>query len=151
MWHSRPRLCFRSVRDDSPDPSYFRGELIDVSDVYVDKGYRGHGCDRPTRVHIAAGSSSNKLSRSERKRRRRRSAIEPKIGHLKSDHRAGRCFLSGLEGDAINIVLAAAAANLRKLPAGFCLALRAWLASLASLACPRELFRTPPRPDAIAA
>ena len=26
-----------------------------------------------------------------------------------------RCFLSGLEGDAINIVLAAAGANLRKL------------------------------------
>ena len=91
---------------------------VGVSDVYVDKGYRGHGCDGPTKVHLA-GSSSTKLSRSERKRRRRRSAIEPKIGHLKSDHRAGRCFLSGLEGDAINITLAAAAANLRKLLAGF--------------------------------
>ena len=99
---------------------------VDVSDAYVDKGYRGHGCDRPTRVHIA-GSSSKNISRSERKRRRRRSAIEPKIGHLKSDHRVRRCFLSGLEGDAINIVLAAAAANLRKLLAGFCPALRAWL------------------------
>ena len=115
--------------------------------IYVDKGYRGHVCDRPTRVPIA-GSSSKKLSRSERKRRRRRSAIEPKIGHLKSDQRVGRCFLSGLEGDAINIVLAAAAANLRKLLASVCVALRAWLASLA---CPRELFRTPRRPDAIAA
>lgn len=90
-----------------------------VSDAYVDKGYRGHGCNRPTRVHIAGASSKN-ISRSERKRRRRRSAIEPKIGHLKSDHRVRRCFLSGLEGDAINITLAAAAANLRKLLAGFC-------------------------------
>ena len=90
-----------------------------VSDVYVDKGYRGHGCDRPTSVHLAGASSKNS-SRSERKRRRRRSAIEPKIGHLKSDHRVRRCFLSGLEGDAINITLAAAAANLRKLLAGFC-------------------------------
>ena len=90
---------------------------VGVSDVYVDKGYRGHGCDGPTKVHLA-GSSSTKLSRSERKRRRRRSAIEPKIGHLKSDHRVRRCFLSGLEGDAINITLAAAAANLRKLLAG---------------------------------
>ena len=85
---------------------------VGVSDVYVDKGYRGHGCDGPTKVHLA-GSSSTKLSRSERKRRRRRSAIEPKIGHLKSDHRAGRCFLSGLEGDAINITLAAAAGHAR--------------------------------------
>lgn len=87
---------------------------VGITDVYVDKGYRGHGCDGPTRVHLA-GSSSKKLSRGERRRRRRRSAIEPKIGHLKSDHRVRRCFLSGLEGDAINIILAAAAANLRKL------------------------------------
>ena len=110
---------------------------VDVSDAYVDKGYRGHGCPRATRVHIA-GSSSKKISRSEQKRRRRRSAIEPKIGHLKSDHRAGRCFLSGLDGDAINIILAAAASNLRKLLAAFRRALRAWLAVLAWLAWPLE-------------
>ena len=34
---------------------------------------------------------------------------------LKSDHRMNRCFLAGLYGDAINAVLAAAGANLRKL------------------------------------
>lgn len=102
---------------------------VEVSDVYVDKGYRGHGHNGPTRVHIA-GSSLKNVSRSERKRRRRRSAIEPKIGHLKNDHRVRRCFLSGLEGDAINIILAAAAANLRKLLAGFCCALRNWLSLL---------------------
>jgi hypothetical protein len=79
-----------------------------IADAYVDKGYRGHGWRGSTRVHIA-GAHSKKVARSERKRRRRRSAIEPKIGHLKSDHRVRRCFLSGLEGDAINIVLAAAA------------------------------------------
>ena len=85
-----------------------------ITDAYVDKGYRGHSCRGSTRVHIAGAGSKN-VSRSERKRRKRRSAIEPKIGHLKSDHRAGRCFLRGLEGDAINIILAAAGANLRKL------------------------------------
>jgi len=87
---------------------------VSVTDAYVDKGYRGHGCDRATRVHLA-GTSSRNISRGERKRRRRRSAIEPKIGHLKSDHRMGRCFLARLCGDAINAVLAAAGANLRKL------------------------------------
>ena len=117
---------------------------VGVTDTYVDKGYRGHGCrhrpagnvpgdsDEFTRVHVA-GASSRNVSRSERRRRRRRSAIEPKIGHLKSDHRAGRCYLSGLEGDAINIILAAAAANLRKLLAAFCLALRIWFAQLAPI------------------
>ena len=41
--------------------------------------------------------------------------VEPKIGCLKSDHRMDRCFLSGLQGDAINAMLAAAGSNLRKL------------------------------------
>ncbi len=85
-----------------------------ITDAYVDKGYRGHKCKGMTRVHIA-GQGSRNVPRSEKRRRKRRSAIEPKIGHLKSDHRVRRCFLKGLEGDAINIVLAAAAANLRKL------------------------------------
>lgn len=96
---------------------------VGVTDAYVDKGYRGHGYQGATRVHIA-GTASKNTSRSERRRRRRRSAIEPKIGHLKSDHRVRRCYLSGLEGDAINIILAAAASNLRKLLAGLCFALR---------------------------
>ena len=115
---------------------------VGVSDAYVDKGYRGHGCERATRVHIA-GSRSKKLTRSERTRRRRRSAIEPKIGHLKSDHRVRRCFLSGLDGDAINIVLAAAACNLRKVLAAFRRALRARLTLRAWLAGPREPTQTP--------
>lgn len=87
---------------------------VAVTDAYVDKGYRGHGYAGPTNIHLA-GLGSAGPSRTERRRRRRRSAIEPKIGHLKSDHRMGRCFLAGLAGDAINAVLAAAGANLRKL------------------------------------
>lgn len=97
-----------------------------ITDAYVDKGYRGHGCRGATRVHVA-GAGSKSVPRSERRRRRRRSAIEPKIGHLKSDHRVRRCFLTGLPGDAINIVLAAAGANLRKLLRRFCFALLEWL------------------------
>lgn len=97
-----------------------------TTDACVDKGYRGHGFQGATRVHLA-GAASKAVPRSERRRRRRRSAIEPKIGHLKSDHRVRRCFLSGLPGDAINIVLAAAGANLRRLLARFCFALRRWL------------------------
>ncbi len=79
------------------------------------------------RVHIA-GAGSKAIPRSERRRRRRRGAIEPKIGHLKSDHRVGRCLLSGLTGDAIHIVLAAAGAHLRKRLGRFVFALRDRLA-----------------------
>jgi hypothetical protein len=38
-------------------------------------------------------------------------SIEPRIGHLKSDFRLGRNFLSGVSGDAINVLLACAASR----------------------------------------
>ena len=87
---------------------------VSVVHAYVDKGYRGHDYRGEGKVHIA-GSSSRKVSWSIRKRRRRRSAIEPKIGHAKSENRMGRCFLKGMVGDAVNALLAAAGANFRKL------------------------------------
>jgi IS5 family transposase len=111
---------------------------VAVTDAYVDKGYRGHGVTGPMRVHVAGQRGSP--SRAERRRRRRRSAIEPKIGHLKSDHRMDRCFLKGLTGDAINAVLAAAGSNLRKLLRRLAAALIQWLeiflAAHSTSACP---------------
>lgn len=44
-----------------------------------------------------------------------RPKVEPIIGHLKQDHRLGRNFLKGWFGDEINVLLAAAAFNFRKL------------------------------------
>ena len=44
---------------------------------------------------------------------RRRSAIEPVIGHMKTDGHLGRCHLKGREGDAANVVLTAVGHNLR--------------------------------------
>jgi len=99
---------------------------VAITDAYVDKGYRGHDYIGSAAVHVA-GQGDGRSSRAERRRRRRRSAIEPKIGHLKSDHRMDRCFLAGLHGDAINAVLAAAGANMRKLLRRFFFALMRWL------------------------
>lgn len=87
---------------------------VPLTDVYVDKGYRGHDYQGEAQVHIAC-SGSKRLTRAQRKRRKRRSAIEPKIGHAKHDNRMNRCYLKGIEGDAMNVILAAAGANLRKL------------------------------------
>lgn len=99
---------------------------LPVQSAFVDKGYRGHGYAGSATIHVS-GSSSRHLSRTMKKRRQRRSAIEPKIGHLKQDHRLGRCFLRGLQGDAINAVLAAAGSNLRKLLGRLFFALILWL------------------------
>ncbi|MCL4161775.1 UNVERIFIED_CONTAM: hypothetical protein GTU68_027810 [Idotea baltica] len=87
---------------------------VDITDAFVDKGFRGHDYEGEATVHISGGSKE-KLTRTQKKRRRRRSAVEQKIGHLKSDNRMGRCFLSGGIGDEINSILAAYGSNLRKL------------------------------------
>lgn len=44
---------------------------------------------------------------------RRRQAVEPAIGHLKSDNRMDRCWLQGALGDALHSISCAAGYNLR--------------------------------------
>jgi IS5 family transposase len=50
---------------------------------------------------------------------KRRAAVEPTIGHLKSEHRLERNRLKGTTGDAINAILSAAAMNFQKLQGFF--------------------------------
>jgi len=98
---------------------------VTIERAYVDRGYRGHDADK-TRVFVSGQKRG--ITPTIRRERRRRSAIEPVIGHLKSDGLLGRNFLLGTQGDATNVILAAAGHNLRLL--------RAWLARLlARLLC----------------
>ncbi len=92
---------------------------VEVERAYVDRGYRGHDADR---ARVILSGQKRRVTPTIRRERRRRSAIEPVIGHMKSDGHLGRNFLLGTEGDAANLVLAAAGHNLRLL--------RAWLARL---------------------
>ena len=87
---------------------------VDPEHVLVDRGYRGHQYSRKGRVHIA-GSILKSATRAFRKMLKRRSAIEPTIGHLKSDHRLERNFLQGRLGDKINALMSGAGYNFRKL------------------------------------
>ena len=95
-----------------------------VKEAYCDRGYRGHKHSGETVVHIA--DTKRRLSRSLRKWLKRRCAIEPIIGHLKSDGRLDRNYLKGKVGDKINALLCGSGANIRKLiaaflcPLGFC-------------------------------
>lgn len=84
--------------------------------VLVDEGYRGKqkiGETEILRVHRKRKRAYSR--RSWRKRFRRRAAVEPVIGHLKQDHRLGRNFLKGIIGDEINLLMACAAFNFKKL------------------------------------
>ena len=87
-------------------------------ETFCDMGYRGHDTLADTRVHLV-GRHKKKLSRTLRKWLKRRAAIEPIIGHLKSDHRMHRNHYQGQTGDAVNATLSAAGFNLRKLLAFF--------------------------------
>jgi transposase, IS5 family len=65
-------------------------------------------------VHVVR-SIPKRATRALRRMLKRRAAIEPTIGHLKSDNRMDRNYLTGTEGDRINALLSAAGYNLRKL------------------------------------
>ncbi len=78
----------------------------------VKQDYRGHEV-KDTKVFISGQKRG--VTRSIKKALKRRSAIEPEIGHMKNDGRLDRCYLKGAVGDAINVVMVAAGHNLRKI------------------------------------
>ena len=83
----------------------------------VDRGYRGRSQVGETDILVpqARHSGLSEYQRRQMKKRfRRRAAIEPVIGHLKSDFRLARNYLKGSVGDSLNLMLAAAAWNFRK-------------------------------------
>ena len=80
--------------------------------VMVDLGFRGVDRDNP-RVQIIHRGKAKSLNRQQCPWLKRRQAVEPTIGHLKSDHRMDRCWLAGSIGDALHTVFCAAGYNLR--------------------------------------
>ena len=99
-----------------------------IERVYVDKGYRGHNASNPRRVFISGQKRG--VFGVIRRELRRRSAIEPVIGHLKAEGHLGRCYLKGREGDAANAVLTAVGHNLRLVLAWLRILLRLILLAL---------------------
>ncbi len=85
---------------------------ITPKQVVVDLGYRGVDQDNPG-VEIIHRGKYRSLTEPQRRWLKRRQAVEPAIGHLKSDHRMDRCRLRGATGDALHAVLCAAGYNLR--------------------------------------
>lgn len=78
--------------------------------AFVDRGYRGHGIDH---VKVFISGARRGVTRTIAKLLRRRSAIEPMIGHMKNDGRLTRCPLKGTTGDAIFAVLCGCGHNIR--------------------------------------
>ena len=96
-----------------PDMEALVGNTI--KRVFADKGYRGHNAPPEYKFRVFIAGQKRRMTPKIKREMRRRSAVEPVIGHLKSEHRMGRNYLWHRQGDAINAVLAAAGYNFRLL------------------------------------
>lgn len=76
----------------------------------VDPGYRGVEAACGTRLLV---SHTRRLPRTLKKLLKRRQAIEPVIGHMKTDGLLNRNWLKGTLGDAMHALLCGAGHNLR--------------------------------------
>jgi IS5 family transposase len=85
----------------------------ETSKIFVDLGYTGHNFKEKGKVFTA--KSKKTLSNDDKKMQKRRSAIEPIIGHLKNFGRMGRNYLKGVVGDIVNPLISAVGLNLRRI------------------------------------
>ena len=82
-----------------------------------DRGYRGRKEVNGIQILIPDSPKPSESRYQRRKKHKlfcKRAGIEPTIGHLKADHRLGRNFYKGVAGDAVNILMAAAAYNFKR-------------------------------------
>jgi len=85
-----------------------------VKEAHVDMGYRGHNHQGEETVHVDK-RHRGATPRALWKHMKHRAAVEPTIGHCKSEHRMERNRLKGEQGDTNNALLSAAGMNFQKL------------------------------------
>ena len=86
--------------------------VLDHYTVVVDKGYKGAPVEG---VRILRSGQRRGITRGLKAKIKRRSAIEPTIGHMKSDGKLSRNWLKGQLGDAVHAILCGAGHNIRLL------------------------------------
>lgn len=89
----------------------------DIDELAGDRGYRGVKQIGNTKILIPDVPKSKDSYYQKKKKHKlfcKRAGIEPTIGHLKEDYRLSRNFYKGVKGDAINVLLAAAAYNFKR-------------------------------------
>jgi transposase, IS5 family len=111
-------LCSHALAENQYDghvlsDSLRRAETIaqtSIEQVFVDKGYKGHGI---TDKQVYISGQKRGMTRTLKKHLKRRSAIEPHIGHMKSEGKLRRNYLKGTLGDTLNALLCAIGHNMR--------------------------------------
>lgn len=98
---------------------------IKPEQALVDQGFRGKE-HHPEGVNVLIVRATAQVSAAVKKLFKRRSAIEPIIGHTQSDHGLSRNHLLGTLGDKINALLVGCGFNLAKLLRFFAAPTPAW-------------------------
>ncbi len=98
-----------TLADVIPDMERSIGGEIDR--ILADAGYRGHNAPQSHKFRVYTAGQKRRVTPAIKREMRRRSAVEPVIGHIKNEHRMGRNYLAHAQGDAINAILAAAGYN----------------------------------------
>src|SRR6266498_2861284 len=111
-----------------PDMEALIGNTI--ARILADRGYRGHNAPPDHKLRVFISGQKRGVTPKIKRELRRRSAVEPVIGHLKAEHRMGRNYLWFRRGDAANAVLAAAGYNFRRLIRWLSILLRQILTAL---------------------
>jgi IS5 family transposase len=101
-----------------------------IDRLHADAGYRGHNAPPDYKFRIYTSKQKRRVTPEIKREMRRRSAVEPVIGHLKEEHRMGRNYLAHRHGDFNNAVLAAVGYNFRRLIKWLRVLLRLFLALL---------------------
>jgi IS5 family transposase len=84
---------------------------IENKRAYVDRGYRGHQHSKRHRIFISGQKRG--ITAMIKRELKRRSVVEPLIGHLKNEGRLGRNYLLGLLGDKMNALMVSAGYNFK--------------------------------------
>lgn len=83
-----------------------------ITRILADAGYRGHNAPLSHKFQVFTSGQKRRTTPVIKREMRRRSAVEPVIGHIKNGHRMNRNYLAGPQGDAINAILATTGYNL---------------------------------------
>ena len=83
-----------------------------ANEVFVDRGYRGINVYKNSKIYVPKPDKN--ITKTKRNKHSKRAAIEPVIGHLKSNYRLCRNYLKGIDGDNMNVLMAAIGMNFKR-------------------------------------
>ena len=77
------------------DPGDRDADRRNLARIVADRGYRGHNAPPDHKFKVYISGQRRRVTEAIKRQLRRRSAVEPVIGHAKTEHRMGRNYLAG--------------------------------------------------------